>query len=84
MARERQNVFDEMKEMGKHILSSIDTEGIIAVLAWSACDREGRRRFVAVEREKMTLVAYMYAMVRARQEEESSERTLHRKECVTT
>ena len=32
-ASERQNVFVEMKEMEKHILSPIDTEGIIGVLA---------------------------------------------------
>ena len=37
----------------------IDTEGIIGVLAWSACDYEGRRRFVAVKRERTTVVASM-------------------------
>ena len=43
-ARERQNVFVEMKEVEKDILSPIDTEGILGVLAWSACDREGNRQ----------------------------------------
>ena len=33
LARQRQNVFVEMKEMEKHMLSPIDTEGIIGVLA---------------------------------------------------
>ena len=53
LARERQN-FVEMKEMEKHILSPIDTEGTIGIFSWSACDREGRRRFVAVKSEKTT------------------------------
>ena len=51
LARERQKVFVEMKEMEKHILSPVGMEGIIGVLAWSVCDHEGRRRFVAVDRE---------------------------------
>ena len=50
LARKR-NVFVEMKEMEKHMLSAIDTDGIIGVLAWSVRDHEGRRRFAAVERE---------------------------------
>ena len=39
------------------------------------CDHEGRRRFVAVDREKTTLVAKMEqcATMRARQEEECQE-----------
>ena len=55
----------------KHILSPIDTESTFGVFAWSACDHEARGRFVAVEREKPTLVANMkqYATMRARQEE---------------
>ena len=71
LSRERQNVFVEMKEMENHILSLTNRERIIGVLVWSACDREGRRRFVAVKREKTMLVANMkqYAMMRARQEE---------------
>ena len=36
----------------------MDTEGIISVLDWSACDHERRRRFVAVKSEKTTLVAF--------------------------
>ena len=61
--------------MEKHKMSPIDTEGIIGVLAWSACDREGRRRLVAVKREKTMLVATMKqdTMMRARQEEEFQE-----------
>ena len=72
LAGEKQNIFVEMKEMEKHTLSPIDTESIIEVLAWSACDHEERTRFVAVAREKMTLVANMKqsTMMRARQEEE--------------
>ena len=64
-----------MKETEKHMLSPVDTEGIIGVVAWSACDHQGRRRCVAVEREKTTLVAHVkqYAMMRARQEEEYQE-----------
>ena len=30
------------------MLDSTDAEGIIGVLAWSTCDREGRRRFSAI------------------------------------
>ena len=52
LAREKQNIFVEMKEMEKHTLSPIDTESIIGVLAWSACDHEERTRFVAVERRR--------------------------------
>ena len=56
-ARETQNVFVGKNEMEKHMLSAVDTEGIIGVLAWRACDREGRRRFVAVKRERTMLAA---------------------------
>ena len=75
LAREWQDVFVEMEEMEKHILSPVDTEGIIGVLAWSACEHPGRRRLVAVEREKTTLVANakQYAMMRAKQEEAHQE-----------
>ena len=75
LARERHNVLVEVKEVDNHILSPIDTEGIIGVLAWRTCDHESRRRCVAVEREKTTLVAYMEqcAMMRNRQEEEHQE-----------
>ena len=45
------------EELEKYMLSPIDIEGIIGVLAWSACDDEGRRRFVAVKRKKTTRVA---------------------------
>ena len=57
LALVRQNVFVEMEEMETHILSLKDTEGIIDVLAWSACDHEGTRRIAPVKREKTTLVA---------------------------
>ena len=50
LARERQNVFVEVEELETYILSSKDTEGIIGVLVWSACDHEGRRRSVAIKR----------------------------------
>ena len=52
LARERQDVFVEMEEMEKHMLSPADTEGNIGVLAWGACEHQGRRRLVAVEREE--------------------------------
>ena len=42
LARERQNVFVEVGEAGD---------------VWSACDHEGRRRSVAIKRERTTLVA---------------------------
>ena len=47
------------------MLSSTDAEGIIGVSAWSACDHEGRRRFVTVKTEEPTLVAKVkqYAMM---------------------
>ena len=45
LAREKQNIFVEMKEMEKHTLSPIDTESIIGVLAWSACEKGRRRRW---------------------------------------
>ena len=64
---ERQNVFVEMKE---HFLSPMDTESIIGVLAWSACDHEGCRRCVALKREKATLMANAkQCVMRAMQEE---------------
>ena len=77
LARERQNIFVEMKGMEKHMLSPIDTEGVVGVLAWSACDHEDRRRLVAVKREKTTLVAIVKqkALMRARQE--VSQQELH-------
>ena len=55
-------------------MCSIDTEGIIGVLAWSACDHEGSR-LVAVETKETTLVANVkqYGMMRPRQEEEYQE-----------
>ena len=48
----------------------MDAEGINGVLSWRACDHEGCRRFVAVKKEKTTLVvnAKQYAMMRAKQE----------------
>ena len=54
-----QNVFEEMEEMVKYILSPTDTEGTISVLTWSACDHEGRISFVAVKGNKTTFVANM-------------------------
>ena len=67
LARERQNVFVEVEELETYILSSKDTEGVIGVLAWSACDHEGRKRSVAIKREGTTLVANtkQYAVMRA-------------------
>ena len=49
-----------------YILSSTDAVGIIGVLAWSACVREGRRRFVATK-------ANQNAMMRAMQDDEYQE-----------
>ena len=53
-------------------LSSTVAEGIIGVFAWSACDRELRRRFVAIKTKEATLIARVreYAMMRAMQDEE--------------
>ena len=51
------------------------SRGLIEVLASSACDHEGRRRFVAVKRDETTLVVTLkqFAVMRARQEEEYQE-----------
>ena len=67
LARERQNVFVEMEKLETSLLSSKDTEDIIGVLVWSACDHEGCRRSVATKRERTTLVAStkQYAVLRA-------------------
>ena len=64
LARERQNVFVEVET---YILSSKDAEGIIGVLVWSACDHEGRRKSVAIKRQRTTLVASTnkFAVMRA-------------------
>ena len=39
----------EVEELEKQILSTLDIEVNSRVLAWSACDHEGRRKFVAVK-----------------------------------
>ena len=56
-------------------MNSTDAEGIVGVLAWSASDGEGRRRFVATKTKDATLVAHVkqYAMIRAMQDEEYHE-----------
>ena len=55
LAKERPDVV-EMEELEKYRSGPIDTEGIIGVVAWSACAHEERRRCVATKRRK-TLVA---------------------------
>ena len=54
---------------------STDPEGIIGVLARSACDHEGHRRCGAVRRKKTTLMAHVkqYALMRAKQDDEYQE-----------
>ena len=59
LARERQSVFVMKEELEKYMLRPTGTEGVVGILAWSACDHEGRRRFAAAKREKTTLVANM-------------------------
>ena len=46
-----------MEQLETQILNSTDTEGIIGVLAWIACDRDGCRRFVARKAKEATVVA---------------------------
>ena len=60
----KQNVLVDVEELEIYMLSSTGAEGIIGVLAWSVCDREGR-----------TLVANakQYAMMRAMQDDEHQE-----------
>ena len=67
LARERQNVFVEVEKLETYLLSSKDTEGIIGVLVWTACDNEGCRRSAAIKRGRTTLVAStkQYAVMRA-------------------
>ena len=48
LAIQRQNVFVEMEELETCMT---DTEGIIGVLPWSACDHEGGRRFCSNEKK---------------------------------
>ena len=58
----------------EHVLSPMDTEGIIGVFAWSACDHEGCRRCVALKREKATPMANAkQCVMRAKQEEACQE-----------
>ena len=75
LARGRQNVFVEMEELEKYILSPTDTEGIIGVLALRPCDHEGRRIFVAAKRNQTTLVTDVSqcAVMRAKEDEEYPE-----------
>ena len=51
LAKERPDVV-EMEELEKYGLGPIDTEGIIGVVAWSACAHEERRRCVAIEKKE--------------------------------
>ena len=46
--RRRENVLVEVEDLETYLLSPTNVEGIIDVLAWKACDHEGRRRFVPV------------------------------------
>ena len=78
LARERQNVFVEVEELETYIYFFyiyFSSTGVIGVLAWSVCDREERRKFVAMKTRKTTLVANMkqYVLMRALQEEEYQE-----------
>ena len=61
--------------VAREIGRTSSSRGLIEVLASSACDHEGRRRFVAVKRNETTLVVTLkqYAVMRARQEEEYQE-----------
>ena len=65
----------EVEELEKRISSPTDTEDIIGVFAWSACDHEGRRRLSAVKRNKTTLVANVkrYAMMLTKQDDQCQE-----------
>ena len=70
LEREKQNVFDEMEELEKYLLSPIDAEGIIGVLARSVCDHLGQyedEEVEAMKAKKTTLVENMkrYAAMRA-------------------
>ena len=41
-----------MEELEKYPSSLTDSEGIVGVIAWSACDHEAHRRFVAVSKRE--------------------------------
>ena len=70
----KQNALVDVEDLETFVSNSTDAEGFFGVLTWSACDREGRRRFVARKTEA-TLVAKVkqYAMMRAMQDEEYQE-----------
>ena len=58
----------------EHVLSPMDTEGVIGASAWSACDHEGCRRCVALKRENATPMANAkQCVMRAKQEEACQE-----------
>ena len=75
LARGRQNACVEMEELEKNILSPIEIDDLIGVLALRPCDHEGRRIFVAAKRNQTTLVTNVsrYAVKRAKQDEEYQE-----------
>ena len=70
LARRREKVLVEVEVLETHLSCPTDVEGVIGVLAWKACDHEGRRR--AMRTREGTLVANVgqYAMLRGRQDAE--------------
>ena len=45
---EGETVLAEVEKLETNLSCPADVEGVIDVLAWKACDREGRRRYVAI------------------------------------
>ena len=65
-----------MGDLETYLLCPTDVEGTIDVLAWKACDYEGRRRSVSARRKERTLVPNVRqnTMLREWKDEEYQER----------